>query len=384
MRGHIRERSPGHWSIVLDLRDPITNRRRRKWHSFKGTKRAAQLECARLIAQMQGGGYVEPAKLSLRQYLEKWLASRRPAVAPRTFERYEQLALNNIAPLLGGIMLSKLQPIQISAAYAEAVSKGRRDGKGGLSPRTVHHMHMVLRQALRQAVRWNILTRNPCDLLERKDRPKIERKPVAVLDAEATMQVLEAARGSRWLIPMALGSMCGLRCGEIAALKWDDVRLDQGQIAVKHSVEETRAGVRLKETKGSKCRTVAMPGLLVEELKAWRVRQAQELLRLGIRPDNNTRVVTKADGSCPRPKRITDNVAKFMRRHGSAVRLHGLRHSHASHLLAENIHPKIVQERLGHSGIAITMDIYSHLMPNMQADAAAKLDTALRAAKKPG
>jgi integrase len=383
MRGSIIERSAGHYAIVVDLRDPITNKRRRKWYSFKGTKRAAQIECARLIAQRQGGGYVEPAKLSLRQYLEKWLASRRAAVSPRTFERYEQLILNNIAPLLGGVMLSKLQPIQISTAYAEAVSKGRRDGKG-LSPRTVHHMHMVLRQALRQAVRWNMLARNPCDLLDRKDRPKIERKPVAVLDAEATMRMLEAARGSRWFVPMALGSMCGLRCGEIAALKWDDVRLDQGQIAIKHSAEETRAGVRLKETKGSKCRTVAMPGLLVEELKAWRVRQAQELLRLGIRPDSNTRVVTKADGNCPRPKRITDRVAKFMRRHGSAVRLHGLRHSHASHLLAENVHPKIVQERLGHSGIAITMDIYSHLMPNMQADAAAKLDTALRAAKKPG
>ena len=231
-----------------------------------------------------------------------------------------------------------------------------------------------------------MLVRNPCDLLERKDRPKIERKPVAVLDAEATMRMLEAARGSRWLIPMLLGSMCGMRCGEIVALRWDDVQmqLDQGQIAIKNSVEQTKTGTRLKETKGSKCRTVAMPGLLVEELKAWRVKQAQELLRLGIRPEGSTRVVTKADGSCPKPKRLTDIVSKFMKRHGSAVRLHGLRHSHASHLLAENVHPKIVQERLGHSGIAITMDTYSHLMPNMQADAAAKLDAALRAAKKSG
>ena len=98
--------------------------------------------------------------------------------------------------------------------------------------------------------------------------------------------------------------MCGMRCGEISALRWDDVRLDQGQIAIKNSVEQTKKGVRLKETKGSKCRTVAMPGLLVEELKAWKLRQAQEFLRLGMRPDGNTRVVTKADGSCPKPKRL--------------------------------------------------------------------------------
>ena len=127
-----------------------------------------------------------------------------------------------------------------------------------------------------------------------------------------------------------------------------------------------------------------MPAMLIEELKAWRLRQAQEFLRLGMRPDGNTRVVTKADGSSPNPQSLTDVISRFMKGQGSAVRLHGLRHSHASHLLAENVHPKIVQERLGplqhrdHDGY-----LFSHLMPNMQADAAAKVDAALRAAKKP-
>ena len=117
------------------------------------------------------------------------------------------------------------------------------------------------------------------------------------------------------------------------------------------------------------------------ELKAWRAKHAQELLRLGIRPDGSTRIVTREDGSSPKPKGITEAVSDFMKARGSAVRLHGLRHSHASHLLAENVHPKIMQERL-HS-ISVTMDIYSHLMPNMQAEAAAKLDAVLGAAKKP-
>src|SRR5262249_50856769 len=199
----------------------------------------------------------------------------------------------------------------------------------------------------------------------------------------ATMQMLEAARESRWFVPMLLAALCGMRRGEIAALRWSDVKFDQGQITIAHSVEQTKAGCREKETKGSRCRTVAMPGLLVEELKAWRATQAQELLRLGIRPDGGTRVVTKADGESPTPQSLTDMTSRFMKERRSAVRLHGLRHSHASHLLAENVHPKVVQERLGHYSIAITMDIYSHLTPNMQADAAARLDTALRAAKKP-
>ena len=382
MRGSIRQRSPGHYAIILDLIEANTGKRRRKWHSFKGTKREAQIECARLIAAIDGGTYLEPSKTTLREHLEKWLDHIKPNVAPRSYERYEQLALKNIAPLLGDVILSKLQPIQISGAYAKAVASGRRDGKGGLSARTVHHIHRVLRGALAQAVKWNLLIKNPCDMLEKKDRPKIERKPVAVMDAADTMRILEVARGTRWFIPMLLGSMCGIRRGEICALRWRNVQFETGQIAVSHSIEQTKNGCREKETKGSKCRTVAMPSLLIEELKVWRTQQAQELLRLGIRPDGDTRIVTKIDGSLPNPQSLTDVISRFMKEQGSTLRLHGLRHSHASHLLAENVHPKIVQERLGHHSISVTMDTYSHLMPNMQDFAAAKLDAALRAAKK--
>jgi integrase len=385
MKGHIRERGKGNWYAVIDRPDPATGRRRQKWQKLKAKgKRGAQIECAQLISQVSDGVYIDSKKVTLRQFLEIWLAFKKPNVSPASYQRYEDLALKSIAPLLGEITLTRLQPIQISQAYAKAVESGRRDGRGGLSPRTIHHMHRVLRQALAQAMKWNKLVKNPCDMLERKDRPKIEKKAVATLDAAATMKMLEAARGCRWFVPMLLGSMCGIRRGEIAALRWDDVQWEQEQITVKNSIEQTRGGIcREKETKGSKCRTIAMPVLLIEELKAWRLRQAQEFLRLGMRPDGNTRVVTKADGSSPNPQSLTDVVSRFMKGQGSGVRLHGLRHSHASHLLAENVHPKIVQERLGHYSIAITMDIYSHLMPNMQADAAAKVDAALRAAKKP-
>ena len=384
MKGHIRERSPGNWWAVLNGRNPTTGKRKLAWHKLEAKgKREAQIECAVLISRLTNGTYLPASKTTVRQYLEKWLEHIKPNVAPLTYERYSDLALKNIVPLLGEVILSKLQPIQISGAYAAAVAKGRRNGKGGLSPRTVHHMHRVLRQALNQAVKWNLLVKNPCDLLEKKDRPKVERKTVATIDAAATVQMLEAARELRLFIPILLGSMCGMRRGEIAALRWDAVKFDQEHIAIVAAVEQTKDGCREKETKGHKCRTVAMPSLLVEELRAWRVKQAQELLRLGMRPDGNTRVVTQADGCSSQPRSLTHAISSFLKTQGSAVRLHGLRHSHASHLLAENVHPKIVQERLGHSSIAITMDIYSHLMPNMQADAAAKVDAALRAAKKP-
>ncbi|MET4170814.1 integrase [Bradyrhizobium sp. LA6.1] len=379
MKGHLRERSPGHWAIILDQRDPGTGKRKRKWHSFTGTKRQAQVECARLISETNDGSYVEPSKLTVLQYFDRWLKHIKPNVSPRTHERYEQIALKNIAPLIGGKILSKLQPIDISEAYAKALESGRRDGGGGLSPRTVHHMHRVLYSALGQAERWKLIVRNPAALLEKRDRPKIERKTVTVIAPAATAAVFDAARERRLFIPLVLASLCGLRRGEITALRWKAIDLDAGQLAVVASTEQTDAGaIREKEAKSGRSRTVALPAMAVEELRRWRLQQAQELLRLGVRADDDWHVVTQADGTPLQPRSLTHVVSEFLKEW--RVTLHGLRHSHASHMLASNIHPKIVQERLGHSSIAITMDIYSHLMPNMQGEAAATVDGVLRAA----
>jgi integrase len=380
MKGHIRERSPGRWAIVVDVHD-AGGTRKRKWHSFQGNKRQAQAECTRLLSELQQGAYVEPTKVTLAEYFEKWLGHVKPNLSPSSHERYSDIARKNLAPLLGGRLLTKLQPIQISEAYATALANGRRDGKGGLSPRTVHHMHRILSEALGQAVRWGMLQKNPCALLEKKDRPKVEKKPVATIDAAANAHTIDEARQLRLYVPILLASLCGVRRGEICALRWKSIDFDRGQLAVVASIEQTKAGCRDKETKGSKCRTLAMPALLVDELRAWRIRQAQELLRLGVRPDGETLVVTQIDGSGLQPRSLTHGVSEFMKARGLKVRLHGLRHSHASHMLAANVHPKIVQERLGHSSIAITMDIYSHVMPNMQADAAAKIDAVFAAAR---
>ena len=180
MKGHIRERTPGHWAIVLDIHDPETGERKRKWHSFRGTKREAQTECSRLITEFTQGSYVEPSKTTLATFLDKWLERIELNVAPRTYERYAEIARKNLAPLIGQTVLTKLRPETIAAAYAKAFKSGRRDGAGGLSPRTVHHMHRILKQALATAVRWRMLTRNPVDSV---DPPKVERRKMTALDA---------------------------------------------------------------------------------------------------------------------------------------------------------------------------------------------------------
>jgi integrase len=377
MKGHLRERSPGHWAIVIDVgRDPETGERRRRWHSFVGTKREAQIERARLITEYKAGTAVDPSRETVAAFLERWLEHMQGQVSPRSHERYVELCRKNLAPQLGSLKLTKLQPAHISGAYAKALASGRRDGTGGLSPRTVTHMHRVLREALQQAVRWQVLARNPADAAP---PPRVERTPMQVLDADGTVELLEAARQTTLFMPIMLGVLCGLRRGEVAALRWRSVDLEHGQISVVASAEQTDSGVREKETKTGKGRTVALSASIVDELRQHRLKQAEGLLRLGIRLTDDHHVVTREDGRPLQPRSLTHAFRKFVRRCGlQQIRLHDLRHSHATHMLAAGVHPKIAQERLGHSSVSVTMDLYSHVLPGMQAEAVSRVDAALR------
>ncbi|TSE03755.1 site-specific integrase [Mesorhizobium intechi] len=380
MKGHITERSPGKWAIVLDLHTE-TGKRRRKWHSFSGTKRQAQEECARLVTEIKHGIYLEPDKTTLADYLDRWLKHEKSSVSPKTLERYTELAMKNIVPLIGQTTISKLKTEKIDAAWTKALESGRRDGKGGLSPRTVHHMRRVLIKALNQAVTWEMLAKNPATASK---PPKVERKAMTAYEAGTTGELLEALRPTRMFVPVMLAVMCGLRRGEIVALRWKNVDLANKRLAIVETAEQIKGAVRYKETKSGHARVVDISSTVIEELKRHRVRQAEENLRLGVRLDDEAFVVAQADASPLQPRSLTHEWVRVL---GNTtlkrIRFHDLRHSHATQMLAAGIHPKIAQERLGHSTIAITLDLYSHVMPGMQADAAEQVDEAIRRAVKP-
>jgi integrase len=378
MRGHLKERSPGHWAIILDIADPKTGKRRRKWHSFEGTKRQAQVECARLISAVQGGTYLEPSKTTLAQFLDRWLEHMRSQISPKSHARYGELARKNIAPLLGSTILTKLRAEAIDAAYAKALTSGRRDGRGGLSPQTVTHMHRILKQALGQAVKWELLVRNPADAAS---PPKANRGKMNTYDLDQTAELIEAMRPTRMLVPTLLAVLCGMRRGEIAALRWKNVDLNTGQLAILESAEQVGSKIRYKMPKSGKGRTLALSANLVEDLRAHRLRQAEELLRVGATLSDDTFVVAQADGTPLQPDTLTqDWFRKLANTSLPRIRLHDLRHAHATHMLANGIHPKVASERLGHSKIGITLDLYSHVLPGMEADAAERVDAALQAA----
>jgi integrase len=378
MKGSLKERSPGHWGIIIDVPDPATGKRRRKWHSFKGTKRQAQIECARLISAIQTGDYLEPSKTTLAQFLERWLAHIKTQVSPKSHSRYCELMRKNLVPLLGNTILTKLRAEAIDAAYAKALASGRRDGRGGLSPQTVTHMHRVLKKAVGQAVKWELLIRNPVDAAS---PPKANRGKMNTYDLDQTAELIESMRPTRMLIPTLLAALCGMRRGEIAALRWKDIDLTTKKLAVLESAEQVGSRVRYKTPKNGKGRTLELSASLVEELRAHQLRQAKELLKVGVILSDATFVVAQADGTPLQPDTLTqDWFRKLANTSLPRIRFHDLRHAHATHMLANGVHPKVASERLGHSKIGITLDLYSHVLPGMEADAAERVDVALQAA----
>lgn len=380
MKGHIHERSPGTWAIVLDLPNPEGGKRRRKWHTFKGTKRQAETECARLIAEMDGGSYIEPSKTTVREFFETWLKHEKANVSPKTHSRYEELLLKNVAPVIGAITLNKLTAAKIDACWTQLLESGRRDGKGGLAPRTVGHCRRVMLTAVEQALKWDLVKKNPVAVTR---PPKTERAAMTAYGAAETAEMLEALRPTRMFVPALLAALCGLRRGEILALRWRNVDLKNAVLSIVASAEQVGTEVRYKETKSGKARTVALSSTVLEELRRHKAAQAEEQLKIGIRPDKDSFVVAQADGSPLKPISLTH---EWTRQIGKTtlpqIRFHDLRHSHATQLLAAGVHPKIASERLGHSTVGITLDLYSHVMPGMQANAAEKVDAAIKAAKQ--
>ena len=228
MKGHIRKRGERSWAVVLDVGRDAEGKRRQKWHRVSGTKKDAQRELNRLLFELDEGIYIEPAKLSVGDYLERWLDDYAANnVARKTLERYTEIIRDHLKPAIGHVMLPKLQPLHIQSYYSKALSEGRKDGKGGLSAQTVLHHHRVLRGALKQAMRWQMLARNPADAVE---PPRPERQQMKALDEAETVYLLEAAKNSRLYRPIFLAVTTGMRRGEILAVRWSAIDLDKGGI----------------------------------------------------------------------------------------------------------------------------------------------------------
>jgi integrase len=380
MKGHIRKRGERSWAIIIDLDRGTDGKRKQKWHTVQGTKKEAERKLTELLHSLDTGMYVPPSKLTVGDFLGKWLqASAKSTVSGKTFERYSEIVNRRWIPAVGSIPLLKLTPLRIQACYSEWLSDGRLDGKkGGLSAQTVLHHHRVLREALNQAVRWQLMPRNPADAV---DPPKPQRKEMKALDATQMAWLLAVARGTRFYVPVLLSMTTGMRRGEFLALRWSDVDLVSATVTVNRSIEQTNDGVKFKSTKGKRGRLVILPSIVVEVLNDHKVTQEAQKRLLGCGYTDLGLICAKEDGNIWKPDTMTSDFGDLTDRAGlTGVRLHDMRHSHATQLLLQGVNPKIVSERLGHSTVGITLDIYSHILPGMQEQAATKIDSALRTA----
>ncbi len=343
MRGSIGQRSKGSWEICVDIgRNPPTGRLARHFESVKGRKADAQKRLSELLVSVEQGSYIKPNRLIVAQFLEERLRDYAGTnTAPRTAERCEEIVRVHLIPALGSLPITALRPDHIQRYYTQALESGRRDGKGGLPALTVHHHHRLVYEALKYGVRHGVLGRN---VAEAVDPPRSKGKELVILGPKEVQLILDGAKGTLYYPLFFTIAYTGLRRSELLGLQWSDLDLAKSTLSVVRSLHQLHGGKYIlgqpKNKRGR--RQVALSPSLVIEL--WQHQLKQE------------------------------NAQKSTLK---GVRLHDLRHAHATILLEQGVHPKIVQERLGHSSVSTTLDIYSHVVPGLQ-EAARKFEEGLQ------
>lgn len=355
-----------------DLRE--TEERRQRWVSGFRTKGEAESELSRLLRELDQGGDPFPPNMTLRTYATQWLDHQRTRVRPKTLQRYEQLLEHFVLPRVGSVRLAKLRPAHIQGVVDEVLASGR-------SPQTALHVYRTLSNALHQAVRWQLIPLNPAAAARppRPERPKLE-----IPKPEQLVQLMDAARGGRWEIPVLLAATTGARRSEVLALRWRDVDLENGRIWITRSVQrvngEAGPELRFLDVKTQRARrSVGLPKFAVARLRRHQRKQKARRLECGPAWHDLDLVSDRGDGGPLDPGEFTHAFKRIVKRANCppAMRLHDVRHGVATAMLGQGVHPAIASAVLGHASPAFTMSVYQHVLDTMAATAAAALDEAL-------
>ncbi len=394
-QGHIRSQGEGSWEIKFDVgRDPLTGKRITKYVTFRGAKRKAAEELTRLLSQRNEGSYVELTKMTVAQYLRHWLEvdiDRR--VANRTAARHRGIVEKNIIPKLGHVPVRKLTAAHIEAFEAEQQREGwvkarakKELGAGataaspekrGLSPQTVLHIHRTLSQALDHAVRIGVLFKNPARQVK---PPRPPSREIKILDKIEITTVIEAAKPVGLYAPVLVAITTGVRRGELLGLRWSDIDLKASTLTVNQSLERIGGKYVFKSPKTKQSRRMlSLPTVAVKALREHQTAQLEQRLKLGLGRDPQGLVFARPDGQPMDADALSKSFGRLVRlTKVTPITLHGLRHTHISHLLMDGVHVKVVSERAGHANVTTTLNVYAAYIPNMQADVAPRVDAWLR------
>jgi integrase len=380
MRGHIKQRDKGIWTVVIYLgKDPVTEKKKYKWYTVYGDKEDAEKFLTEKLRQMDTNTYADPGKLTVAEYLKRWVRDYcEISLSQNALARYRGIVNNHLIPALGKIPLGKLHAADVQQYYAEALKSGRKDNKKtvgkGLSAASVLYAHRVLHEALHHAVRWGVISFNVSD---RVRPPKIAKKEARTLDKPAIDVLLSEARDTPMYIPICLAVHAGMRRGEIAALQWKNVDLKAGIIYVREAMELVRETNehKIKAVKNEESRRIDITKQLTAILKEHKERQRK--LRKATSGQINDFVCTYEDGRPLRLDYITNNFLRIAKSCHIDINFHGLRHTHATILAGMGIPVKAIAERLGNDPV-VTLGTYSHVTPSIQREIVMKLEEYFR------
>jgi integrase len=373
MNGSVRKLKSGSWELRYELPKGADGKRQLRSKTVQvKTQGEAKKQLRDILTKIDTGLYIEPTKQTVGEYLEDWLTRIKGKVTSKTHEGYAMLVRNQIAPRLGEIKLDKLKPTEILDFQNDLLESGRVDGKGGLSPRRVLHVHRCLSTALKAAVAWEILPRNPCD---RVDEPKVEDRDMDPLSVEETARLLRAAEGTNIWLQTLVAAGTSMRRGEILGLQWRDLDLEKGRATVRHSLEQIVGSINFKRPKNGRIRVIELPAFVIEALVRHKGEQAAHRLQYGPGYQDLGLVFAREDGTPLRPDRFSAAFGEFIQKNNLPhVRFHDLRHSSISQLLDSGMSISTVQRRAGHTQASTTVNLYGHRMRGADQAAAQHMD----------
>jgi integrase len=385
MRGTVQKKGKKWYAVIYDGVNPATGNYRRRWVQA-GTRRGdAEKLLAELVKRAHRGETVVSEKLTLEQYLrDRWLPIQEARVRPSTFSSYRRNIELHVAPALGKRPLDQLSPEDIDVFYAGLLKNGRKKRPGekgpatGLAPKSVHNIHVMLNKALSDAARKGTVVRNVVALADPPSLVARKRPEIKAWEIDQLVRFLDAIASHRLAPAFEFAANTGMRRGEVLGVRWRDIDLDAGRVAVRQALVSVAYKVSISDVKtGTSRRTIDIEEDLVQVLRDWRKVRTEE--RDGVEPAPDDLVFVKADGTSPHPDIFSQlfdrTVAKI---DVPDISLHDLRHTHATLLLKSGVPIKVVSERLGHANIAFTMQVYQHVLPGMQAAAAETFSLLLR------
>lgn len=375
MRGHIHKRvrtnaagkETTRWYVVVDTGVDTDGKRKQRWHGGFPTRREAEVERAKLVNDLHAGNYISPDRVTLTEWVrESWLPMIRSRIKPSTFDSYRSNMEVHVLPVLGNHRLQQLTAAMLNTLYANLLVTG--GDRGPLAAKTVRYIHTIVHKALADAVDAGVIGVNVAER-SKPPRPNRGRTPrITCWEPEELRAFLASVRGDRLEIAWRLAAMTGMRRGEVLGLRWADVDLENARISVRNAIVSVAYEVLESSPKSHQARVIDLDTETVDALRIHLNRQRTEL------SGEPLLVVSDEQGSPVHPHSFSQAFGRAVQQAGlRKIRLHDLRHTHATIAVKAGIPVKVISERLGHESPAFTLRQYAHVVPGMQAEAAAEI-----------